>query len=168
LPRCRLFKPAGVPCSSLQELIVSVDEMEAMRLADMDGMYHEQAAAQMNISRQTFGRVVESARRKVAQALCQGLALRIEGGAVEVVTMRRFQCGDCGRLWELPHGAGRPQRCPHCQGTNISRWAADRGCRGGWGRGRGRGRCHRGGAGAMAPGGVVETSGTSGDQGASQ
>ena len=150
MPRCGLFKPAGVPCSSLDEIVLTVDEMEALRLADLEGMYQEQAAKQMNISRPTFGRVIESARRKVAQALCQGQALRIEGGTVEVVTMRKFQCSECQHVWELPHGTGRPQECPKCASNNIHRAAEDRGCAGG------RGRCHRHGAGGgMRRGGSV-------------
>jgi predicted DNA-binding protein (UPF0251 family) len=147
-PLCVLFKPAGVPCSLLEEIVLSVDEMEAIRLADLEGMYQEQAARQMNISRQTFGRVIESARRKVAQALCRGQALRIEGGTVEVVTMGRLQCFDCQHVWELPHGAGRPQECPKCASTNIHRAGEERGCAGGGpGSGRGRGRCRRRGVG---------------------
>lgn len=157
-PKCGLFKPAGVPCSSLEEVVLTVDEMEAIRLADLEGMYQEQAARQMNISRQTFGRVIESARRKVAQALCRGQALRIEGGTVEVVAMRRFQCCQCQHVWELSHGSGRPQECPKCASDNIRRAAEDRGCAGGGtGRGRGRGKCHRRGAGGemQCGGGVV-------------
>jgi predicted DNA-binding protein (UPF0251 family) len=151
-PRCGLFKPAGVACSSLSEVVVTVDEMEAIRLADLDGMYQEQAAERMNVSRQTFGRIIESARRKVAQALTQGQALRIEGGTVEVVTMRRFQCYECQNVWELPHGTGRPQACPKCSSTNIHRAAEDRGWACGAGRdgGHGHGRCRRrGSAGVM-------------------
>ena len=157
MPPCGLFRPAGVPCSSLEEIVLTVDEMEAIRLADLEGMYQEQAARQMNISRQTFGRVIESARRKVAQALCQGQALRIEGGTVEVVTMRRFQCFECRHVWKLPHGTGRPQECPRCASNNIHRAAENRGCAvGGPGWGGGRGRCHRRGAGGgMRRGGGV-------------
>jgi uncharacterized protein len=157
MPRCGLFKPAGVPCTSLEEVVLTVDEMEAMRLADLEGMYQEQAAGQMNISRQTFGRVIESARRKVAQALCRGQALRIEGGTVEVVTMRKFQCSECQHLWELPHGTGRPQECPKCASGNFHRAAEDRGGGGGPGGGGGRGRCRRRGAGGWMRrrGGVV-------------
>jgi predicted DNA-binding protein (UPF0251 family) len=154
MPRCGLFKPAGVPCTSLEEIALTVDEMEAMRLADLEGMYQEQAAQQMNISRQTFGRVIESARRKVAQALCRGQALRIQGGVVEVVTMRRFQCYECQHVWELPHGTGRPQECPKCQSANIHRAAEDRGWGGAGGWGHGRGRCRRRGAGGMMRRGI--------------
>jgi predicted DNA-binding protein (UPF0251 family) len=83
-PACRVFKPAGVPFSILEEIVLSMDEFEAIRLADLEGLYQEQAAERMNVSRQTFGRIVEAARRKVAQALFDGLALRIEGGEVEM------------------------------------------------------------------------------------
>lgn len=148
MPRCGLFKPAGVPCSSLEEIILTVDEMETIRLADLEGMYQEQAAKQMNVSRQTFGRVIETARRKVAQALCRGLALRIEGGTVEIVTMKRLRCCECQHVWELPQGTGRPQECPQCASDNIRRADEGRGCAAGESGGSGgRGKCHRHGAG---------------------
>ena len=150
-PRCDLFKPAGVSCASLDEIVLTVDELEAMRLADSEGMYQEQAAEQMNISRQTFGRTVQSARRKVAQALTQGRVLRIEGGAVEVMTMRRFQCSECRHVWDLPHGTGRPCDCPQCESTNIHRTPEDHG---GGGGGLGRGRCCGRGRGGGMRGGV--------------
>jgi predicted DNA-binding protein (UPF0251 family) len=66
----------------LEEVVLTLDEFEALRLADMEGMYQEQAAGKMNVSRPTFSRIVEQARRKVATALIQGKALRLEGGAV--------------------------------------------------------------------------------------
>jgi predicted DNA-binding protein (UPF0251 family) len=74
----------GVPISILEEIVLLMDEFEAIRLADLEGLYQEQAAERMNVSRQTFGRIVEAARRKVAKALSDGLALRIEGGEVEM------------------------------------------------------------------------------------
>ena len=76
------FKPAGVPVRMLEEVILTLDELESLRLADFDGLYQEQAAEKMHISRPTFSRVVEQARRKVADALIHGKALRLEGGAV--------------------------------------------------------------------------------------
>jgi predicted DNA-binding protein (UPF0251 family) len=57
---------------------LSLDELETIRLADHEGLYHEQAAERMNISRPTFGRILGEARRKVAEALIDGKALRIE------------------------------------------------------------------------------------------
>lgn len=78
------MKPAGIPARELEELILGFDEAEALRLADLEGLYQEAAARSMGVSRQTFGRIVESARRKVADALLNGKALRIEGGEVSV------------------------------------------------------------------------------------
>lgn len=72
------FKPRGIPASDLEEISLPLDEFEAVRLADFEGLYHMEAAAHMNISRQTFGRIVASARRKIADALINGKALRIE------------------------------------------------------------------------------------------
>ena len=82
VPGVTYFKPAGIPLTELEEVIVTLDELEALRLADLHGMYQEQAAEQMKISRPTFARIVEAARKKVAQALIHGKALRLEGGPV--------------------------------------------------------------------------------------
>ena len=62
----------------LQEVRLALDEMESIRLADLEAMYHEDAAQEMGVSRATFGRILEGARRKVAEAIVQGKALRIE------------------------------------------------------------------------------------------
>ena len=84
------FKPAGIPVHMLEEVVLTLDELESFRLADLNGLYQEQAAEEMKISRPTFSRVVEQARRKVADALIHGKALRLEGGAV---VMKRVSCG---------------------------------------------------------------------------
>ena len=135
-PGCTYFKPAGVPTSTLEEIVVAVDELEALRLADVEGLYHEKAAEQMGVSRRTFGRIIDSARKKVAQALIQGMALRIEGGVIEMAEQRTFRCGDCEHEWQLPFGTGRPSECPQCKSKNFRRAEEERGRRG---RGRGRG-----------------------------
>jgi len=120
-PGCRVFKPVGIPISNLDEIVLSMDEFEAIRLADLEGLYQEQAAERMNVSRQTFGRIVEAARRKVAQALSEGLALRIEGGEVEMSDKRTFKCDECQHAWGLPYATGRPQECPQCKSKAIHR-----------------------------------------------
>ena len=79
VPGVTYFKPAGIPLRDLEEVVVTLDELEALRLADLNGLYQEEAAAQMKISRPTFARVVEAARKKVADALINGKALRLEG-----------------------------------------------------------------------------------------
>jgi predicted DNA-binding protein (UPF0251 family) len=62
----------------LEESCLELDELEALRLADYEGLYHEEAAGRMNISRATFGRVLGSARHKVVEAILEGKALKIE------------------------------------------------------------------------------------------
>jgi predicted DNA-binding protein (UPF0251 family) len=77
-PNAVYFKPRGVPLINLDEVDLSLDELEAIRLADYEGLYHEQAAEKMNISRPTFGRILGEARRKLAEAIVDGKALKIE------------------------------------------------------------------------------------------
>lgn len=67
---------------------MTLDEFEAMRLADLDGLHQEQAAEQMRVSRPTFSRIVDSAHRKMADVLVHGKALRIEGGPVQIAGRR--------------------------------------------------------------------------------
>ena len=81
-PAASIFKPAGIPMHEIEEVGMTLDEFEALRQADLVGLYQEQAAEQMGISRPTFSRIIESAHRKVADALVHGKALRIEGGPV--------------------------------------------------------------------------------------
>ncbi len=79
-PEAMYFKPLGIPCSSLVEVTLTLDEFEAIKLADLNGEYQEEAAKKMNISRQTFGNIIEKARKKLADAIVNGKALKIEGG----------------------------------------------------------------------------------------
>ena len=88
VPRITLFKPAGVPARELEQLRLSVDELEAIRLVDREGLSHADAAATMGISRQTVGRVLERGRAKVAEALVDGKAILIGGGQYRVACPR--------------------------------------------------------------------------------
>ena len=88
LPDATYFKPAGIPLRMLNEVILSVEEAEAVRLKDLEGLEQEAGAERMNISRPTFQRVLASARRKIADALLNGKAIRIEGGNFEVAPLR--------------------------------------------------------------------------------
>ena len=85
IPDASYYKPRGIPLSDLEEVHLTLDEFEALRLADYGGMYQEDAACSMNISRQTFGRIIDSAHKKIADALLHGKALRIEGGEIQLV-----------------------------------------------------------------------------------
>ncbi len=77
-PDTTYFKPKGIPLRDLEEISLEMDEMEAIRLADYEGFYHEEAALKMKISRQTFGRILQQAHRKIAECLLKGKALRVE------------------------------------------------------------------------------------------
>ena len=72
------FKPRGIPLKELEEVSLSLDEIEALGLCDLEGHYPEEGARQMKVSRATFGRIVNEVRRKVAEALIRGKALKIE------------------------------------------------------------------------------------------
>lgn len=77
------FKPRGIPLRLLEEVCIGVDELEAIRLADKDNLYQAEAAEKMGVSRQTFGNIIKSAHAKLAEALIDGKAIRIEGGPVD-------------------------------------------------------------------------------------
>lgn len=119
--------------SRLEEVALSVDELEALRLADLEGLYQDAAAARMGVSRPTFARIVEASRRKVAEALVKGRALRIAGGPVAFVGQRQFRCDACRHEWSLPFGTGRPEGCASCGSGDFRRVDA----------GSGDGRAHR-------------------------
>ena len=138
-PPAEYFKPAGIPLSGLEEVRLTRDELEALRLADLEGLYQADAAEKMGISRQTFGNIVEAARHKVANVLVNGRALRIQGGVFQM-TDRTFTCTSCKHQWKLPFGTGKHQSCPQCGNADNYRVPAERGC----GRRADRG-CFRGG-----------------------
>ena len=88
LPQANYYKPRGIPLSVLEEVTLTVDEFEAIRLTDLEGFYQADAAEEMNISRQTLGRVLELAHKKIADALVHGKALLIKGGPIEIIAPR--------------------------------------------------------------------------------
>lgn len=110
LPQANYYKPRGVPLTMLQHIELTVDELEAVRLADLEGLYQEEAAARMNVSRQTFGRIVEAAHKKIADALVNGKALSIQGGPVEVAGPGAGEPGPGCRRGGPIGGLGRCRR----------------------------------------------------------
>jgi len=121
LPNVTYFKPAGIPLRALEEVRLSVEEAEAIRLKDLEGLEQEQGAEKMNISRPTFQRVLAAARQKIADALLHGKAIRIEGGHFELA-WRRFRCLN-GHEWDVPcevMAGGPPKVCPACNMTTIA------------------------------------------------
>jgi predicted DNA-binding protein (UPF0251 family) len=119
-PQPAIFKPVGLPLEELDRVTLLHEELEALRLADLEGRHQAVAAAQMSVSRSTFQRLVTEARRKVALALVSGTALQIEGGSFRVAAVR-WHCADCGHDWEIVHGSGQGQTesCPRCSSPAI-------------------------------------------------
>ena len=113
-PDVQTFKPQGVPVAHLPLATLTLDELEAIRLADFQGDQHEEAAAKMNISRPTFSRILERAHRTVADALLNGKALSISGGPVRRARRGRIRCARCRRAWEVPLPAASTFHCPRC------------------------------------------------------
>jgi uncharacterized protein len=126
MPHILYFKPAGIPVRELEEVSLTLDELESIRLADLEGLYQEDAAGQMNVSRQTFANILVSAHRKIAESLINGKALRIEGGNIDMKE-RQFVCLGCRYTWSLPFGSVCPSQCPKCLGENFQRTQEEQG-----------------------------------------
>ena len=121
-PDVSYFKPRGIPMMELEEVILKVDECEAIRLADLMNLSHADAGRRMGVSRATFGRIVQRARKRVADAVINGKAIRIEGGQYRLVSdMRLFYCKTCDNSWQEPLGTGPPRECPSCKGKKLHR-----------------------------------------------
>ncbi len=109
------FKPLGVPMKELESVSLTFDEVEAIRLTDLEEMYQVDAAKCMNVSRQTLGNIVKSAHKKIAKALVKGMAIKIEGGMVEYVN-KQFYCRRCASTFK---GKKSKNQCPSCNDSGA-------------------------------------------------
>ncbi len=117
LPKCQGFKPAGKAARNLDTQILSLDEYEAIRLADFLKLDHHEAATKMGISRPTFTRLIEKARHNVASALVEGKELVIGGGNIDV-TITTYRCKTCGDMQDKNTGVNLKD-CPACGSENL-------------------------------------------------
>jgi predicted DNA-binding protein (UPF0251 family) len=122
------FKPVGVPSNSLIQVLLTLDEYEAFRLADYLGMSQLEAAQEMEVSRPTFTRLIEKARKKIADFIVQGKVLSIQGGNIH---FRRniIKCLDCGHMFQM-NMEDSLSKCPDCGSENLMNLA------GGFGHGQ--------------------------------
>jgi uncharacterized protein len=111
------FKPFGIPVHDLEPAVLLFDEFEALRLADYLGLAHQEAARRMNVSRPTFTRICDKARRTLATALVEGKALFIEGGAYQTEE-DWYRCESC---WKLISSADETSGCPYCRADTVRR-----------------------------------------------
>ena len=101
-PQTRWFRPE---CPTQQVQTLSVEELEALRLCDLEGLEQEEAARMMEVSRGTFQRILYAARQKAASALVNGMSILIEGGHYKV----NPHCRACGRV------------CRHCKQGDVEK-----------------------------------------------
>jgi uncharacterized protein len=138
-PNVTYFKPAGVMMTDLDEVIITFDETEAVRLSEVQKIGQKEAAKKMDISQPTFHRLLESARRKIADALINGKAIKIEGGNFKMMQSfgrggqgrgqgraggpSKCVCPSCG--YEEAHIRGTPcatKECPKCKTRMVGKW----------------------------------------------
>ncbi|MFX1576825.1 MAG: DUF134 domain-containing protein [Promethearchaeota archaeon] len=122
-PNVSYYKPRGIPIGTIDEVVLNVDEFEALRVKDYMGLTQNQAAQQLKVSQPTLHRILKSAHNKIADALVHGKALRIEGGPIELPELRWFRCFTCQHQWTEPFGTGRPTSCPKCNSHYLRRLA---------------------------------------------
>ena len=113
------YKPPRIPLTSLQKIIITLEEFEALKLVDYENKPQRKGAVSMGVSQATFNRVLKSGRYKIAEALVKGYALILEGGKIDL-SCRVFKCGSCSHQWE-PKQQGLPDTCPICGSEEITR-----------------------------------------------
>lgn len=129
LPPITGYKPSGVPLRDIDEIVLTFEEMEALRLVDAEQLDMAEAADKMAVSKPTMCRIIGKSRQKVALALWQGKFLRVEGGTFRLERsapnrLRHFVCVPCGYRWDVPYDTGRRGRefnCPQCHSAKIYR-----------------------------------------------
>lgn len=117
LPETDSFLPEGKEGAAVSEYVLKIEELEAMRLKDVEGLSQEECAEKMSVSRQTFQIIIDTARNKVALALISGAGIRISGGSF-VTKKCKIMCADCGYTYE-PTFEDDKLDCPKCGSQRI-------------------------------------------------
>ncbi len=123
IPNVQYFVPSDVRSDVLQENIIHIEELEAIRLKDIEGLDQEQCAEKMEVSRQTFQRILNAARAKIADSLVNGKAIRIEGGNY-TLNICPVKCLSCGKEWDESYENYQKILrgefyCPNCNSNRI-------------------------------------------------
>ena len=117
IPEIKYFKPAGIPMRDIDEVSLTIEEIEAIRLKDLANLTQEEASEKMEVSRPTFQRILTSAREKIAEGLIKGKALRFKGGDYRLAK-NHFHCHACGQDFEISRPRrkrrGQSPECPSC------------------------------------------------------
>ena len=127
-PLFSAFKPLGITGKDLEQIQLALDEFEAFRLADYNGLSHAEGADEMGISRSTFSRLIEKARKNIADFIIQGKLLTIEGGSVHFRN-NIIRCQRCGHMFKI-NISNTISECPACHSKHLINLA------GGFGHGK--------------------------------
>lgn len=117
LPKYNYFIPLGKKKCELEEVVLKIEELEAIRLKDIEELKQEECAEKMHVSRQTFQNIIDDARKKVAIALTQGKAIKIAGGNY-TTNFCEFKCVNCGKVYEINCEHDKAS-CPKCGSKNV-------------------------------------------------
>jgi predicted DNA-binding protein (UPF0251 family) len=117
LPEYTYFVPAGRRKCEIEDIIIKVEEIEAMRLKDIEELNQEECAERMHVSRQTFQNIIDSARKKIATAIIEGKAINISGGNY-TRNVCQFKCIACGNIYEIKYEEDR-SICPECGSSDV-------------------------------------------------
>ena len=113
-PSVSYFKPAGVPMNELEEEVLTREELEVVRLVDVEGLRQSEVGKKMNVSQPTLSRLLKSARKKISNALVKGKAIKVKGGDFEMVDGKGIGRGGRGRMGGVAAGPGGVCVCPKC------------------------------------------------------
>ncbi len=110
LPPMEGYKPFGIPMRQLESVILLYEEFESIRLADYENLTQEEAAEKMNISRPTFTRLYDKARKSIARAFVEGKAIIISGGTY-VTDNYWYKCQSCNETMVTMKPAKSCRKC---------------------------------------------------------
>lgn len=116
-PEDTYFVPVGKPKCQIEDIVLKIEELEAMRLKDIEGLNQEECAKKMKVSRQTFQNIIDSARKKVATALTSGNAISISGGNYTPKHCM-YKCMECGSEYEINYKQDKSS-CPSCGSEKV-------------------------------------------------
>jgi predicted DNA-binding protein (UPF0251 family) len=128
LPKTTHFVPLDKEREEVEDIVLRVEELEAMRLKDIEGLTQQQCADEMNISRQTFQNIIDSGRKKVALALTKGKAINIKGGNY-ALSCCKFKCKSCNNTYDMNYIKDKII-CPFCNSNKVICKGKNKSCKG--------------------------------------
>ena len=126
IPQATYFIPLGKDEGQVEEVILKVEELEAMRLKDIEGLTQQECAEIMEVSRQTFQNIIDSGRKKIALALTEGLAVNIKGGNFSFSSCE-IKCKSCNKSYDINYIKDR-DICPSCSSKKVVCKKKNKGC----------------------------------------